>query len=331
MDFLDEMRDEVHAWTESLWDEPTGGFRMNAEVGPNVMTTTDVAWMRYATHDPDLYGPHREAWVRYLQTRQDPDTGVVAHDLGPGGQGHSNGHALWQTVRALNILGGKLLLCPIHFRALACPEALRSWFDRVDWDGPRSNHHEVLGLTPLLASLDSADWSRVFFEKIAEQQNPETGAWPRPQVNISRTFAYTALHRAVGLIPPRPEKIVDVILSLQRPNGFWQERPGFLTMDSAYVLARLPVALDYRRGDAHGALARLRPALMDFHRAQKDRIRQTPHEAQAIVHTFSLLQEAFPDELPSERPYRFDWDRPSMYYCEEVAGCLANDKGPPRK
>jgi hypothetical protein len=38
----------------------------------------------------------------------------------------------------------------------------------------------------------------------------------------------------------------------------------------------------------------------------------------AIVHTFGLLQEAFPDRFPSERPYRFDWDKPAMYRCDAI-------------
>ena len=50
---------------------------------------------------------------------------------------------------------------------------------------------------------------------------------------------------------------------------------------------------------------------------------------QAIVHTFSLLQKAFRDDLPSERPHRFDWDKPSMYYCEVIAKEIAGRKRSP--
>jgi hypothetical protein len=47
----------------------------------------------------------------------------------------------------------------------------------------------------------------------------------------------------------------------------------------------------------------------------------------AIVHTFGLLQEAFPDRFPSERPFRFDWDKPSMYRCDVIRREVEVTKG----
>lgn len=38
----------------------------------------------------------------------------------------------------------------------------------------------------------------------------------------------------------------------------------------------------------------------------------------AITHTYGLLQETFPDEYPSERPYRFDWDRLELYDSQTI-------------
>ena len=319
MHLLDELRDFVHQWTESLWDPLAGGFRQNADVGANLLATTDVAWIRYATHDTDLYAGHREEWVRYLQQSQDAHTGKVSYGPGPGGQGHSDGHAFWHTVRALGILGGQLLHFPHHLRDAVSPDGLAAWFAAVDWDGPRSNHHEVLGLTPLLASLDDPQWAEVFYDAVVAQQNPQTGAWPRPRVNISRTYAYTVIHRAVGRMPPHAERTVDTILSLQQPNGFWQEHPAFHTMDAAYLLVRIPPVAAHRTDEAKGALDRLATALVEYDGANRDQIAQNPHRMLSIVHTFGLLQEAFPARFPSERSYRFDWDAPAAYRCEVIA------------
>ena len=316
--FLDALRDKIHRWTESLWDPARGGFRQNAAIGVNLMSTTDVAWMRYAANDPDIGGGHRDAWVRSLQQSQDSRTGIVRYDPRDGGLLHSDGHALWQTVRALNILGGQLLHFPHYLRSAANVRGLKAWFDAVDWDGGRSNHHEVLGLVPLLANLNDPEWTEVFYRKIAEQQSPENGGFPRSKLNISRTFAYTALHCATGRLPPRPQKIVDAMLALQQPDGFWQAKPGFSTMDAAYILVRLPPVLAYRQEQARRALERLALALNRYYRENETEIDQSTHGVLAIVHTFGLLQEAFPDRFPSERPYRFDWDKPSMYRCDVI-------------
>ncbi|MGI5819605.1 MAG: hypothetical protein ACOX9R_16090 [Armatimonadota bacterium] len=316
---LDALRDTVCAWTESLWDRRTGGFRHNAQIGPNVMSTTDVVWMRYAVNASDLAAGHRDAVVACLQGYQDPVTGKVCHDPGPAGQGHSCGHAFWQTVRALNLLGADLLHFPHHLRSALTVEGLERWFDAVDWDGPTSNHHEVLALTPLLASLDDPAWAETYFRKIGEQQDPTTGTWSRSRTNISRTFAYTALHRAAGRMPERPERMLDTILSLQRPGGFWEDEPRFLTMDCIYLLTRTARDLGYRRADADEALARAAAALADFLRTHGERLRENPHSMSANVHAFALLQEAFPEEYPGEAQFRFHWDRPEAYYSEVVA------------
>lgn len=316
---LDELRDTVCTWTESLWDPRTGGFRHNAEIGPNVMSTTDVVWMRYAVNAPDLAAGHRDEVVAYLQECQDPVTGMVCHDPGPAGQGHSCGHALWQTVRSLNLLSADLLHFPHHLRSAVTVQGLERWFDAVDWDSTASNHHEVLALAPLLVGLNDPEWTDTFYRKIGEQQAPETGAWQRSRVNISRTFAYTALHRAAGRIPAHPERMLDTILSLQRPDGFWEERPRFLTMDSIYLLVRPARELNYRREDADRALLCAGEALPEFYRLHGEEVRENPHSMSAIVHAFALLQEAFPEQYPDEAGFRFHWDVAESYYSEIVA------------
>ena len=316
-EFLDDLRDEVHAWTESLWDPGAGGFRKNADTGANLLNSTGVAWLRYATNDPDLARTHGQEWIRYLQRGQNPDTGEVSYE--GKGQGHGNGHAFWHTVRALNIVGGRLLHFPHHLRPLMTVEGLNAWFDATDWDGPDSHHHEVLGLVPLLASLDDPAWACAFYGKIAEQQDETTATWPRTETSISRTFAYTAIHRATDRMPRDPEKIIDAMLSLQEATGFWKCEPRFATMDAAYVLVRLPRVTGHRVDESRQALDRLAEALLDFYGRERKRIQQDPHWMLAVVHTFGLLQEQFPDRFPSQRPYRFDWDKPSMYRCDVIA------------
>ena len=76
--FLDALREKIHRWTESLWDPARGGFRQNAAIGVNLMSTTDVASMRYAANDPDIGGGHRDAWVRSLQQAQFAEQGLSA-------------------------------------------------------------------------------------------------------------------------------------------------------------------------------------------------------------------------------------------------------------
>jgi len=90
-------------------------------------------------------------------------------------------------------------------------------------------------------------------------------------------------------------------------------------MDAAYILVRLPIVINHRVEEARQALVRLRAGMLSFYREHCGRIAENPHWMLAVAHTFGLLREAFPDELPSRRPYRFDLDRLSMYYCDVIA------------
>lgn len=117
-----------------------------------------------------------------------------------------------------------------------------------------------------------------------------------------------------------PEKTIDTILALQADNVFFEgKHPHFATMDATYVLLRLPAVVNHRQADARQALARLAVAMEDYYAHNAEKVMANPHWMLAVVHTFGLLQEAFPEKYPSQRPYRFDWDKPAMYYCDVIA------------
>lgn len=323
--FLDSLRDTLHTWTVRLHDPASGGFRQNTSIGVNPLSSTDVVWMRYAANDPDPTTPHPEALIAYLHRIQEPDTGRVRHAPGPAGQGHSDGHAFWQTVRALNILGAQLAHPPRFLAPLLSVEGLARWFDQFDWRGDwrlgseYGNHHEVLGIVPVLASLNDPAWTDMFFQKIHEQQDQHTGTWPTGRTNISRTFAYTALHLAVGRIPPMPDRIVEAMLRLQTDDGIWETGLArFHTMDAIYLLTRLPALIQYRQAEAHAALVRASAALRERFVQHQAQYFDNPHSMLALTHSFGLLQETFPHEYPSQRPYRFDWDTPALYRCAHI-------------
>ncbi len=327
---LDGFREALRPWCRSLFDAESGGFRQSEAIGPNVLASTDVVWLRYAAGEDDLGAPFPDRLIRYLQGVQDPATGRVAHDPGPGGQLHGDGHALWQTARALRLLGGELLHPPRHLLALASPEALSRWFASFDWGpGGSGNHHEVLGLAPLLASRPASDLVAAVLDQLGRQQDPRRGTWPRgAPAGISRTFAYTALHAAAGRVPDRASGIVDAVLALQRDNGLWDvERPHFHTMDAAYLLVRLPPQLGHRQADAVDALWRLAGATRRLVAEQAAAYAINPHAVLALTHTLGLLQEAFPDAFPSKPRFRFDWDDLSQYACAALAATVDAPRG----
>lgn len=320
--FLDNLGQRIHTWSESLWEWMSGGmggFRMNREIGVNLLSSTDIAWIRYAIGENDVGGAVRQAWVDYLQSRQDERTGRYKYEPRIGVK-LSSGHAFWHTVRSLKILESDLKHFPAYLSDIMSVTGLEAYFDSIDWSSSSSNHHEVLGLVPVLVSLNNPEWTEVFYEKLGRQQDEHTGVWPkRRPTNISRTFAYTSLHLAIGRLPKMPEKIIDVILSLQRDDGFWDTGPGFLTMDAAYLLTRLPRRIHHRQAEALAALGRLQTAMDSLIEQRFDAILENTHRTLAVIQTFSLLQEAMPEAYPSQLPWRFDWDKPELYDSATIA------------
>ena len=192
--------------------------------------------------------------------------------------------------------------------------------------GATGHYHDVLGLVPLVASAGDPALVETLLRKVAEQRDPQRGTWPRgaPRLDVSRTFAYTALHLAAGRLPEGAGRIVDAILDAQGENGLWDpERPHFHTMDAAFLLVRLPPRLDHRRRDALAALRRLAAATREALGRGREAYASNPHAILALTHTLGLLQEAFPDALPSSPPYRFEWEVLDQYASAVVREAVA--------
>ena len=90
-------------------------------------------------------------------------------------------------------------------------------------------------------------------------------------------------------------------------------------MDSAYLLERIPELIDYKKKESMVALDSLANALTLFWHQQKKRFMQNPHRTLAIVHTFCLLQEAYPERFQSIKPFQFGWDLTSMLKSKTIS------------
>jgi hypothetical protein len=285
----------------------------------NLLSTTDIAWIRYAMRDlTGLDDARREKWVGWIRNQQKPD-GHFEYTAAVGeGNMHSNGHAFWHANRALGILGSEVQIFPAYLRPAMTTSGLQMWFAK--WEAQVSRtHHDVLGLIPILANTDDTEWIEMFYQQLARQQDPETGTWPwGATTNISRTFAYSAIFRATNRIPPQPEKIIDAMLRLQSEDGFWRERNHsyFSTMDAIYLLVRLPRLLGFKEREAMGALERIKSPMIALYRRKDDGLMSNTHSMLAVVHSIGLLSEAFPAEFSSSERWRFDWDKPELFRCE---------------
>jgi len=318
---LDILREKIAAHVLSLWreDDRGGGFTMGDEDRINLASTTDVVWILYALGETGRFAGKEDAIAAWLNSAANPQTGRIRHDWpfdNPAVRG-CDGHALWQTVRALNIIGRRLERFPEHFEPLLTPEGMQKWFNSYAW-----HHHEVLGIVPVIASTGDPELTKVYYSSIQAKQDPVLGTWTRGgKTNVSRTFGLTALHMAAGLVPPMPEKIILGIISEQTELGIWGTPPPpihFGTMDSTYILHRVGDAAGLPAEPRMSALRRLAD-FMDSYISTLDISKEiNTHPLIATTHTMGLLAEVFPERYIQTRPWYFDWDRAPLFYCDVV-------------
>ena len=300
--FLDAFREAVADWGLALYDPATGGFAKAKGGKPDLLTTADVIWTRYACGAEDVGAPDRDKIGAYLDA-QVPNL---------------TGHRLWMAVRAMRILGVEPSRMPARYRGIIGAAAFEAHI-RDHIVRRHAHHHEVLGLLPLVVSSGDPKFVEALLGAIADGQDPK-GHWPAGgALDWSRTFAYTAIHLAVGRLPPRPEKVLDIMEREMARGDALSVSPvgGYHDMDALFVLVRLPAAMKHPRAAEIRAKIRAGlPALRRAFAAAQDRLQQDPHHGMlATAHILGLLQEAAPEDLPSARPYRFDWDKLDLYKC----------------
>lgn len=316
---LDPIRADLIDWAESLWIEEAGAFPNATGEGPTLEGSTFMAYILYSIDGLEDVSCDRERRIAWMQSQQVEKDGSFVFPPPIGSDTPRRGIALWNAVRALNILGGEVLRFPAYQKGAMTVDGLRDWFET--WKAWGDPHHEVLSLVPTLASHPDPAWADAFFDELADQQHPTQGFWPRGDKppNISRTFAYSLIHVGMGRVPPQPGKIVDTMLDLQGDDGFWHGRPGFSTMDAVFLLARLAPMIGWRESDANAAMDRTWNALMPYHETNADRDRSSDvHQYAAAVQTIALLSEALPDRFQTSYSWSFSWDKRENWECRVI-------------
>lgn len=317
---LDPIRDDLIAWGESLWLEDTGAFRNDTAIVPSFPSSLFMTYILYSMDALDVVACDRARWIAWIQSQQNAEDGSFAYSSDASQP--RRGIALWNAVRALNMLSGQVVRFPAYQREAMAVDGLREWFSM--WKKQGDTHHEVLALVPTLVSHPDTAWVEAFLDELADQQIPELGIWSKGdgRVNISRTFAYSLIHMGMDRLPPQAEKIVDAILDLQGEDGFWDGRPGFSTMDAVYLLSRLAKEIGWREGDAKVALNRVVDALIPYYEKYSKRDRLDTHQFAAIVQTFALLSEALPDRFKTSWSWRFGWSNRAFWQCRVIEEVL---------
>jgi hypothetical protein len=149
----------------------------------------------------------------------------------------------------------------------------------------------------------------------APRSSPEL--WPGGR---SMRFAYTAMLLSVNRTPPWAESLLgDVLPERGGTRPIVPGLGGFIAMDDFFLIVRLPGALKLPAEERKRIRERIRagvPAIRREFLAGHMKAMESPHRFLAVLCTLALSQEACPEDLPSERPYRWEWDNLDLYKCK---------------
>lgn len=282
---------------------PCGVFRARAlpDAPVHLYATCDVAWIRACMGEDlrkTLTAGERAHWIDHINS--------YAQENGtyPGGR-HSLLHANGMVIGALAVLGGRQPHPVSLYDAFDEVEEIGPWLEEIRWDRQWSASHLFWGGMHCfsLSSRASDRWREAVFRWLDAELNPETGWWRKgvPQSGMSIEVLGGAAHiwpvyQHHGRRFPRPRKVIESILSLQRPDGSWLGFSNYMDMDALYGLAYMhSLAPDHRPGDIATA-ARLHGNLVREHYPRFLPRAPDAHIVLSVVSTLALLQELLPGE-----------------------------------
>lgn len=164
--------------------------------------------------------------------------------------------------QALDWTAPDLLRPPSFIAPLREEEALRSWFDRRNWNDPWMEGNVIVNVAGLLLELEERALLKRLVEWLNQKQDPSTGFWGNGQQESRKALVHAMagamhvyhLYYYLGETIPNSARIIDAGLDiasreLDRPSA------ACLDVDIVEMLAAMWPAR-YRRGEIREAMAR---------------------------------------------------------------------------
>ncbi len=314
---LDAVRDAVRGWYRSLQapDHPYGAYRLNPKVQPDLYASADIAWIRWMMDDlAGVSDAERTAWIEFIRAQQRPD-GRYRHITK-----HIATHAFCHATGALNMLGGKHKYEPKLLEKYRDIERMDAWLAGIDWRRPWGASHDIWGAgVPLACTPSTPDtWREALFDWLNREVDPKTGMWRRgvPDVGalelLGGAFHIWPIYAALERDLPYPERVIDHVLGMRKPNGSFDGGFGYGNMDGVWVLAYLMERTGHRRDEVREALRKNIAGLMKAYVRTPHRWLSDAHSTESRVATLAIVSEVLP-ELFGGRSWRNPWHRRELF------------------
>ncbi|MBN1344593.1 MAG: LamG domain-containing protein [Phycisphaerae bacterium] len=314
---LQSIRNDVREWYAGLQapGKPYGAYRLSPSVPPDLYASADVAWIRWMMDDlTALSDAQRREWIGFIQDQQQPD-GTYRHRTG-----HIATHAFCHATGALNMLGGPQRYAPKFLDRYRDVAKMDQWLSGIDWQHAWGASHDIWGAgLPLACTPETPQaWRDALFAWLDRQVEPRTGMWrrgvqyPDALEPLGGAFHIWPIYAALGRELLYPERIIDLVLAMQCPDGSFDGGFGYGNMDGVWVLAYLIDRTAYRRDEVRQALLRNLSGLMRAFGRRKLQWLSGAHDTESRVAALAILSTVLPDQFRGAA-WRNPWHRRELF------------------
>lgn len=324
---LSEVRRQALAYVGAarLPGRPLGWYADRpGDTAPSLYATCDVAHLRTIMGEDlckTLAPVERRAWIDHINSFAQPDG-----TYGPARKNHSPQHANGMVIGALGALGGRQLRPVGLYDAFDTPAKVGPWLETIDWRKQWSGSHLFWGgMHCFSMSRRASDgWRRAVLDWLDANLDPETGWWRKgvphagPYEPLGGGAHIWPIYQHTGRRFPLPERVIDGILALQKPDGAWLRYGNYMDLDALYGLAYMSsLAPQHRRADVLAAAARhgrgLEQAWAPFLARQPDL-----HLLLGAVGAWGLLNQLLSDVYPDSVKWTDIFSDPRLYRTRQV-------------
>jgi len=300
---LSRVRADVMRYVQSLQvqGKPYGCYRLRPGGESDIYATTDVAILRTVMGEnlkTSLTPDQRRQWIDYINSFARED-GVYR-----GGR-HSDQHRNGMVIGALGALGGRQKHPVQLYREFDTVETVAAWLERIDWSRQWSASHLFWGGMHCysMSAHCTPAWRKAVFDWLDANVDPATGWWRKGVKHSDRNQPIGGgahiwpMYQHHNRPFPCPEKAIDSILALQRPDGSWLGFANYLDLDALYGLAYMrTLAPNHRAADIRAAVRKHGDlAIRSYPRYLGTK--PDTHRLLAMVGEMGLLQQLNPERF----------------------------------
>ncbi len=325
---LSRIRSEAlaYAGTYQVPGEGAGAYRTPWSQEPSLYASCDVAIMRAIMGEDlrtALTPDQRREWIDHINSFAMSDGNYQRYTH------HSFEHANGMVIGTLGALGGRQKYPVRLYDNFDTPGKAGPWLEKINWQEQWSGSHLFWGGMHCfsMSRRCTDEWRHTVLDWLDAELDPRTGWWRRGVPPAQELPAFQPLGGGAHIWPiyqhndrrfPLPERVIDSILAMQKPDASWLNYGNYMDLDALYGLTYMSsLAPDYRRKDI------LRAA----HRHGQGLIKEWPsflngkpdlHLLLAAVGAFGLLNQLLPDVYHDKLPWTDIFSDRRLYLTAEV-------------